>query len=176
MQKSMIPEDWIAWNVLAKSSIPLIDALVAKRMTSTRNVFLAIDPLVSRNCRCKWIFCEHQADRSWNKRRKISCWQAGWSWCTIYCHGWNNWIFFPYWWFPASWSLWCWRFYWKHVSSTGMTKSLKLLKCAQKILFLYFINYSYFIFFVIETVNSRKVFQFFKIPNFKFHHMIFVFI
>ena len=27
-----------------------------------------------------------------------------------------------------------------------MTKSLKIRKCAQKILFLYFINYSYFIF------------------------------
>ena len=91
-------------------------------------------------------FCEHQADRCWNKRRKISCWQASWSWCTIYCHGWNNWIFFPYWWFPAPWSLWCWGFYRKHVPSTGMTKTLKILKCAQKILFLYFINYSYFIF------------------------------
>lgn len=41
-----------------------------------------------------------------------------------------------------------------------------------------FVLYKLFIFyfFVIETVNSRQVFQFFKIPIFKFHLVIFVFI
>ena len=40
-----------------------------------------------------------------------------------------------------------------------------------------FVFYKLFIFyfFVIETVNSRQVFQFFKIPIFKFHLLIFVF-
>ena len=45
MQKCTIPEDWTAWNVLVKSSIPLIDALVEKRMTNIRNVFPVIDHL-----------------------------------------------------------------------------------------------------------------------------------